>query len=58
MGNVPQITTRAKRFILKNFGGYMSIKDYRALGPNKKILVSSESLSYTNQDIAEIALNS
>jgi hypothetical protein len=56
--NCNDISIAPSRYILKNFGGYMSINDYRSLGPNKKILVGSESLSYINQDIAEISLNS
>lgn len=42
------------KYILKGFGGYMSIKDYRNLSNDKKILISTESLSYVNQDIIEI----
>jgi hypothetical protein len=42
------------KYILKDFGGYMSIKDYRNLSKDKKILISTESLSYINQDIVEI----
>ncbi len=40
--------------VLKNFGGYMNIKDFRSIGVNKKILVGTESLSYINQDIIEL----
>lgn len=40
--------------VLKNFGGYMSIKDFRVIGVNKKILIGTESLSYINQDIVEL----
>ncbi len=48
------ITIAPNKCILKNFGGYMSIKDFRSIGKNKKILVGTESLSYINQDIVEI----
>ncbi len=40
--------------VLKNFGGYMNIKEFRSIGPNKKILIGTESLSYINQDIIEL----
>jgi hypothetical protein len=41
--------------VLKNFGGYMNIKDYRNLDKsNVKFLISTEYMSYINQDIIEL----
>lgn len=42
------------RYILKNFGGYMDINNYRSLDTSKNILISTENISYINQDIIEI----
>ena len=39
---------------LKSFGGYMTIKDFRALDKSKTLLISTETLSYVNQEIAEL----
>lgn len=49
------INIAPSRYVLKNFGGYMSIKDFRNLSSNKKILISTEKISYINQDIIEMS---
>lgn len=51
------INAAPSRYILKNFGGHMSIKDFRNLADknNKKILISTEKISYINQDIIEMS---
>lgn len=51
------INISPSRYVLKNFGGYMTIKDFRNLSENKnnkKILISTEKISYINQDIIEM----
>jgi len=42
------------KYCLKSFGGHMTIKDFRSLDKTKTILISTETLSYINQDIVEI----
>lgn len=53
--NYESIKIAPSRYILKNFGGYMSIKDFRNLSnTDKKILINTEKISYINQDIIEM----
>jgi hypothetical protein len=57
VGNM--INIAPSKYILKNFGGHLSIKDFRNLtsdkNNNKKILISTEKISYINQDIVEMS---
>jgi len=48
------IVVAPPRFCLKNFGGYMTIASFRSIDKTKSILISTETLSYVNMDIAEI----
>jgi len=55
--NEPNETIKVapSRYVLKNFGGYMTINEFRALDNSKNILISTENISYINQDIIEIS---
>lgn len=53
-GYSEDIAISPPRYCLKNFGGYMSIKDYRAFDTSKTLLISTEGLSYINTEIMEI----
>jgi hypothetical protein len=53
-GYSENIVVAPPRYCLKNFGGYMTIKDYRALDKTKTLLISTEGLSYINMEIAEM----
>ena len=53
-GYSENIVVAPPKYCLKNFGGYMTIKDYRALDKTKTLLISTEGLSYINLDIAEM----
>jgi hypothetical protein len=53
-GYSENIIVSPPRYCLKNFGGWMTIKDYRSLDKTKTLLISTEYLSYVNLDIAEI----
>jgi len=48
------IVVAPSRYILKNFGGYLSIESFRALDKTRTLLMSTETLSYINQEIYEI----
>lgn len=47
------IEAAPSRYVLKRFGGHMNIKDFRGV-TGKKIVISTEKVSYINQDIAEM----
>jgi hypothetical protein len=49
-----QIIVSPSKYCLKSFGGYMSINDFRSLDNSKTFMISTEGLSYINQDIIEI----
>jgi hypothetical protein len=53
-GYSENIVVAPPKYCLKNFGGYMTIKDYRALDKSKTMLISTEGLSYINMEIAEL----
>lgn len=53
-GYTDNIVIAPPKYCLKNFGGYMTIKDYRALDKSKTLLISTEGLSYVNMEIAEL----
>lgn len=48
------------KYILKSFGGYMSINEYRSQSTHKtkQIFISTEHVSFINQDILEITKKS
>jgi hypothetical protein len=48
------IVVAPNRIVLKSFGGPMSIEEYRALDLRTKINISTEYISYINQEILEI----
>lgn len=56
-GYSENIVVAPPKHCLKAFGGYMTIKDYRALDKTKTLLISTEGLSYINQEIVEIKHN-
>ncbi len=47
-----EISIAPSRYILKNFGGYMNIKDFRKNEHN--IMISTDGLSYVNQEIIDL----
>jgi hypothetical protein len=53
-GYSENIIVSPPKYCLKSFGGYMTIKDYRLLDKTKTLLISTESLSYVNQEILEM----
>ena len=53
-GYSENIVVAPPKYCLKNFGGWMNIKDYRALDKTKTLLISTEGLSYINLEIAEL----
>lgn len=53
-GYSENIVIAPPKYCLKNFGGYMTIKDYRALDKTKTLLITTEGLSYINMEIAEL----
>ncbi len=55
-GYSENITVSPPRQCLKNFGGYMPITSYRALDKTKTFLISTEDLSYVNQEICELKM--
>lgn len=53
-GYSENIVVAPPKYCLKNFGGYMTIKDFRSIDKTKTMLISTEGLSYINQEIAEM----
>jgi hypothetical protein len=53
-GYSENIAVAPPKYCLKNFGGYMTIKDFRSIDKSKTLLISTEGLSYINQEILEI----
>jgi hypothetical protein len=52
-GEIEDIKIAPPRFCLKNFGGHLDIKEYRSDSKNT-IFISTEDLSYVNQEIVEL----
>lgn len=51
-GETSELYIAPSKYILKCFGGFMDIEDYRKM--SSSILISTENISYINQEIVEI----
>jgi hypothetical protein len=54
MSGLDHIDVAPPKFCLRAFGGHMSIKDFRKYRDTKKMLISTEGISYVNQEIIEL----